>query len=207
MDLQEVEAVAGRLAGEFGIRPPKVTSGRVPRSMRLGIRAKVWWGRRLRLVIGPAAERLEPEVLEGELASAMAAFTLRGGLIARCLLTYGAAIACQLVLLALVVSIHPSWGNYIVNGAIPLWVALCIALYRGFVYRSDRKVADVLGASTLFPVLDAERRLSSNGWVHLWALPHADRRAERIAILRLADETAEDHRGLLDRLSDGRGCG
>lgn len=182
MDLQAIEAVTDRLAAEFSIRPPKVTSGRVPRSMGLGVRGKLL-GRRFGLVIGPAAEHLEPDELEGELAVAMALFALRRGYFMRLWVSVGAVLVCQFILLAFSAGAPGWWSGLIIYAAIPLWPALSIAEYRGLIYRADRRVADVLGSGTLLAVLDAERRTPSNGWFHFWSLPHADRRAARITPL------------------------
>lgn len=180
MDLQAIEMVTGRLAAQFSIRPPKVTSGWVPRSMRLGVRAKMW-RRRLVLVIGPASERLEPDELEGELASGMAGFTLRRGFLARAFLSVVAVNICGFVIQGFSVGAPAWWRELIVYGFPAITVAVIIVHYRGWLYRADRKVAEVLGARTLFAVLEAERRLGANGLAYLWAAPTADRRAERVA--------------------------
>ncbi|MEU8343718.1 hypothetical protein [Actinomadura meyerae] len=179
MDLQAIEMVTDRLAAEFSIRPPEVTHGEVPRSMRLGVRAKIW-GKRLRLVIGSASERLEPDELEGELASAMATFTLRRGYLARSFLSLGAVLACEAVVLALSANAPRWWQDLTVCLSAAAFVAVIIVHYRGLVYRADRKVTEVLGARPLLAVLAAERRIPSNGMAYLWALPDADRRAARI---------------------------
>ncbi|TDC66865.1 hypothetical protein E1200_16035 [Actinomadura sp. GC306] len=180
MDLQDVEAAAGPLAARFGIRPPTVTSGRVPKSIKRGVRAKVWWGSRLGLVIDPAAERLEQDVLKGELASMMAAFTLRWTFITRFVLALGAALICEFAIMTLLAD-TPAWAqDLIFYAGTAIWVGLFIVLYRDLIYRSDRKAVEVVGAGPLLAVLEAERQHPSNSWFYLWALPSADRRAERI---------------------------
>ncbi|NDU73211.1 hypothetical protein GWI34_11270 [Actinomadura sp. DSM 109109] len=186
MDLHAIEMVTDRLAAEFSVRPPKVTHGWVPRSMRLGVRAKIW-RRRLRLVIGPASERLEPDELEGELASATAGFTLRRGFLARSFLSLGAVLACETVVLTLSADAPRWWQNLTFFVSAAIWFALFIAHYRAFIYRVDRRVVEVLGAGPLLAVLAAERRIPSNGPTYLWALPDADRRADRIGSTIIAN--------------------
>ncbi|WP_243708599.1 hypothetical protein [Actinomadura sp. GC306] len=194
MDIADVETTAGRLAAEFGIRPPKVTAGWVPRAMRLGVRAKIYGRRRMRLVIGPAAERLEPDELDGELAVAMATYRLRRGFLARLLPGYAAVVVLNHILVA-VIAKAPGWVAQATVLAGLLTVL--IVTYRNFVYRADRKVVDVLGAGPLLAVLEAERRHPST-WIYLWATPHADRRAERAGVLPRVAEHPEEHADLLD---------
>jgi hypothetical protein len=148
--------------------------------MRLGVRAKIW-RRRLGLVIGPASERLEPDELEGELAIAVAGFTLRRGLFVRAFLSLATVLAFEFVILGFSAGTPRWWQDLTLYGGLAIWLAVFIAHYRAFIYRADRKVVEVLGPRPLLAVLDAERRYPSNGWAHLWALPDADRRAERVA--------------------------
>ncbi|MEU5880099.1 hypothetical protein [Spirillospora sp. NPDC047279] len=180
MDLQGTEAVAARLAGEFGTRPPKVTAGR-PQPVGLGIRGK-FYGRRPRLVIDPAVDRLTPDELEGQLAGVVAAFTLRRGFFARALLSFAAVCACGLLTGPLLSGVPSPLRTLAGVVGVAVWLALLILAHRGWIYRADRRVVEVRGTRHFLAALEAERRYRPvGGPVSLRSMPDPDRRAERVA--------------------------
>lgn len=192
VDLDDLSTRAGELAVQLGVRAPRIKAGRLPKSwFPEGVLIRMLAVHPV-VVIGASFDDLSAAEQEGTLASvtvqadlmrqsalkfATAAVLLVGA--PTWLFAYGLGLADAPAPLALVLLLMTFGTGYF---------AAWVAWGRRLVYRTDRRIAEVLGRPVMHALLDLDRRLryQRRGIVGIYVnlfVPSAANRADAISYL------------------------
>ncbi|MFI0449319.1 hypothetical protein [Actinomadura sp. 6N118] len=186
MEIDEISAMARRLAVAFNIGSPEVEFGRTSRWSHTGISLRERGGN-LVLVIGPPFDALRPAEREAILAEVCAGYKVYPRTFGR----LGRALLGHLVVLTLVISLAnipfgvPGWVNILGVGLFPGgWLLIFVLWLRWFSYQSDRAVVEALGRPVIDVALDFDRRHPVKPSVIRWLVPGVAKRRSRLETAR-----------------------
>lgn len=192
VDLDQLSARAGELAVEFGVRAPRVKRGRLPQAwFPDGVMIRMMVLRPV-VVIGAAFDDLSVAEQEGVLAGV----TVQADLIRRGALKFCTAATILVGAPTLLLAYGSGRADVPVSPALVLllmmfgvgYFAAWVAWGRRLVYRTDRRVAEVMGPAVMHRLLDLGRRVryQRRGLVGLYVnvfVPGEAKRADAISFI------------------------
>ncbi|MFD6390040.1 hypothetical protein [Nocardia sp. NPDC060259] len=201
VDQDQIKSRAAELAKALGVRAPQVKSGTLPRWWfpdGVWIRALVW---NPVIVIGAAFDDLSASERDGVLAAAAVRAEMLRKAMFKYVIVFAIAIvpilALELAFFELGVSFAPAMT--LVFTLFPaLYLTSVILWSRRLVFRSDARLADVMGREFVEPLLDLDRRVRYRrrgviGMVFDLACPAETRRAEAISYADSSRPAQADH--------------
>ncbi|MFR9753435.1 hypothetical protein ACL02S_20710 [Nocardia sp. 004] len=168
MELDQIRTLAGQLAARFGIQPPPVESGKVPKWSLDGLWARRRKGQPVLLVGSAFNNYLSPAEQEGALAAAVVSLDLVKTRRRKFLITsYFSLLAVGMILVfagGLFRRTHnidvPSWLlPALIGGGFAISYYMTIAVWlRRIIYHTDRRVAELMGRPVIDMLLNIDNR-------------------------------------------------